>query len=247
MRKFEGNINGKIYTDEKEFDKALSTLERTDDMFVSYRYVSVAGATDGCKETKLLENANTSKTAIDCNKNYVAESQYVKNINNKKDVELDAELENKLKFATNKSDIKRNVCKKIVDFDNKIEANLLNINEMKSDYAKLEEKMKLINNQIQTLDNANNNYYLNKEYYVNIKNLLETPVDIPEEKEEYNCGCGCNCNGNSCTCGKEDEKNGDTISLKDVYNMSPYDLARYLNKRKIFTLSDLVEYFLKNY
>ena len=30
MRKFEGNINGKIYTDEKEFDKALSTLERTD-------------------------------------------------------------------------------------------------------------------------------------------------------------------------------------------------------------------------
>ena len=42
-------------------------------------------------------------------------------------------------------------------------------------------------------------------------------------------------------------QNGETISLKDVYNMSPYDLARYLNKRKIFTLSDLVEYFIKNY
>ena len=245
MRQFEGNINGKIYTDEKEFDKALSTLEKTDDMFVSYRYVSVAGAADGCKEPKLLENANSSKTAIDCNKNYVAESQYVKNITNKNDVELDEKLVNKLKLATNKSDIKHNVCKKIVDFDNKINANLLNINEMKSDYAKLEEKMKLINNQIQTLDNANNNYYLNKEYYTNIKNLLDTPVDIPETKEE--CGCGCNCNGSSCTCGKQDDKKSETISLKDVYNMSPYDLARYLNKRKIFTLSDLVEYFIKNY
>jgi hypothetical protein len=242
MKKFEGNINGKIYTDEKEFDKALSTLERTDDMFVSYKYVSVSDVSD---DIKLLENANSSKTAIDCNKNYVAESQYVKSINNKKDVELDDELVNKLKLATNKSDIKHNVCKKIVDFDNKINANLLNINEMKSDYAKLEEKMKLINNQIQTLDNANNNYYLNKEYYTNIKNLLDTPVDIPEEKKE--CDCGCNCNGNSCTCGNQDEKKSETISLKDVYNMSPYDLARYLNKRKIFTLSDLVEYFLKNY
>ena len=239
MRRFEGNINGKIYTDEKEFDKALSTLEKTDDMFVSYRYVSVAGALDGCKEPKLLENANSSKTAIDCNKNYVAESQYVKNINNKKDVELDDELVNKLKLATNKSDIKRNVCKKIADFGNKIEDNLLHINELKSDYKKLDEKMKLINSQIQTLDDANNNYYLNKEYYTNIKNLLDTPVDIPEEKEECNC--------DSCTCGKQDEKKSETISLKDVYNMSPYDLARYLNKRKIFTLSDLVEYFLKNY
>ena len=242
MKRFEGNINGKVYTDEKEFDKALSTLERTEDMFVSYKYVSVPDVND---EPKLLENTNTCKTAIDCNKNYVAESQYVKNITNKNDVELDEELVNKLKLATNKSDIKHNVCKKIVDFDNKINANLLNINEMKSDYAKLEEKMNLINNQIQTLDNANNNYYLNKEYYTNIKNLLDTPVDIPETKEE--CGCSCNCNGSSCTCGKQDDKKSETISLKDVYNMSPYDLARYLNKRKIFTLSDLVEHFIKNY
>lgn len=237
MKKFEGNINGTVYTDEKEFDKALSTLERSDNMYVSYRYVSVPDTKD---EPKLLETKNKNKTAIECNKNYVAESMYVKNINNKKDVELDAELENKLKVASNKSDIKRNVCKKIVDFDNKIEANLLNINEMKSDYAKLEEKMKIINNQIQTLDNANNNYYLNKEYYTNIKNLLDNPVDIPDEKEK------CGCEDGACTCGKQEEKH-DATSLKDIYDMSPYELARYLNKRKIFTLADLVEYFLKNY
>ena len=238
MRKFEGNINGKIYTDEKEFDKALAALERTDDMFVSYRYVSVPGAMDGAKdEPKLLENKN--KVAIDCNKNYVSENQYVKNINNKKDVELDLELENRLKCATNKSDIKRNVCKKIVDFDSKIEDNLLHINELKSDYKKLDEKMKIINAQIQTLDDANNNYYLNKEYYTNIKNLLDTPVDIPESKEK----CDCGCDDGACQC---DDKNK-TLSLKDIYEMSPYDLAKYLNKRKIHTLSDLVEYFLKNY
>ena len=236
MRKFEGNINGKIYTDEKEFDKALSTLERTDNMFVSYRYVSVP---DTKEEPKLLENKTKKNTAIECNKNYVAESLYVKNINNKKDVELDVELENKLKVASNKSDIKRNVCKKIADFGNKIEDNLLHINELKSDYKKLDEKMKLINSQIQTLDDANNNYYLNKEYYTNIKNLLDTPVDIPETKEECNCGC----DEDDCKC----KEKTTTPTLKDIYDMSPYDLAKYLNKRKIYTLADLVEYFLKNY
>lgn len=235
MKKFEGNINGTIYTDEKEFDKALSTLERTDDMFVSYRYVSVPDTKD---DPKLLESKSKNKTAIECNKNYVSENQYVRNINNKKDVELDVELTNTLKSASNKSDIKRNVCKKIADFGNKIEDNLLHINELKSDYKKLDEKMKLINSQIQTLDDANNNYYLNKEYYTNIKNLLDTPVDIPESKNE------CLCGDEECKC---DEKMENTFSLKDVYNMSPYELARYLNKRKIFTLADLVEYFLKNY
>ena len=234
MKKFEGNINGTIYTDEKEFDKALATLERTDDMYVSYKYVSVPDVKD-C--TKLLESKN--RNAIDYDKNYVSENQYVKNINNKKDVELDIELENKLKCASNKSDIKHNVCKKIVEFDNRIEDNLIHINELKCDYKKLDEKMKLINSQIQTLDDANNNYYLNKEYYTNIKNLLDTPVDIPESKEKCDCGC---CEG-ECKC---EEKNK-TLSLKDVYEMSPYDLAKYLNKRKIHTLSDLVEYFLKNY
>jgi hypothetical protein len=79
MKKFEGNINGKIYTDEKEFDKALSTLERSDNMYVSYRYVSVPDTKD---ETKLLESKNKNKAAIECNKNYVSENQYVRNINN---------------------------------------------------------------------------------------------------------------------------------------------------------------------
>ena len=236
MKKFEGNINGKIYTDEKEFDKALSTLERSDNMYVSYRYVSVPDTKD---EPKLLENKNKNKVAIECNKNYVSENQYVRNINNKKDVELDVELTNTLKCASNKSDIKRNVCKKIVDFDNKIEDNLIHINELKSDYKKLDEKMKLINSQIQTLDDANNNYYLNKEYYTNIKNLIDTPVDIPESKEECNCGDDCKCN--------EKSKKKKALSLKDIYDMTPYDLAKYLNKRKIYTLADLVEDFLKNY
>ena len=235
MKKFEGNINGKIYTDEKEFDKALSTLERTDDMYVSYKYVSVP---DVDEYPKLLESKSKNKTAIESNRNYVSESRYVKTINDKKDVELDEELVNVLKCASNKSDIKRNVCKKIVDFGNKIDDNQLHINELKSDYKNLEEKMKLINNQIRTLDDANNNYYLNKEYYTNIKNLLDTPVDIPESKNE------CKCGDEECKC---DEKMENTFSLKDVYNMSPYELARYLNKRKIFTLADLVEYFLKNY
>ena len=238
MRKFEGNINGKIYTDEKEFDIALATLERTDDMFVSYRYVSVPGAMDCAKDDpKLLENKN--RNAIECNKNYVSENQYVRNINSKKDVELDVELTNALKSASNKSDIKRNVCKKIVDFDSKIGDNLLHINELKSDYKKLDEKLRLINSQIQTLDDANNNYYLNKEYYTNIKNLLDTPVDIPESKDK----CDCGCNDGDCKC---DVNKNKEISLKDVYNMSPYYLAKYLNKSKIYTLADLVEYFLKN-
>ena len=99
--------------------------------------------------------------------------------------------------------------------------------------------MKLINSQIQTLDDANNNYYLNKEYYTNIKNLLDIPVDIPETKEDRNCGC----DSSECKC---KDKNT-TPTLKDIYDMSPEELARYLNKRKIFTLADLVEYFLKNY
>jgi regulator of replication initiation timing len=103
---------------------------------------------------------------------------------------------------------------------------------------KLEEKIKLINNQIKTLDDANNNYYLNKEYYTNIKNLLDTPVDIPEIEENCNCGC----DSGECKC-----KDKNTTTLKDIYDMSPEELARYLNKRKIFTLADLVEYFLKNY
>jgi hypothetical protein len=233
MKKFKGSINGKIYTDENEFDIALSTLNRSGDVHVSY---SIEFVPDLEIETKQKD-----ATPIECNKNYVSESQYVKNINNKKDVDLDLELVNKLKCATNKSDIKRNVCKKIVDFDSKIDDNLIHINELKSDYKRLDERMKLINNQIKTLDDANNNYYLNKEYYTNIKNLLDNPVDIPESKEK----CNCECENDTCKC-DDKEKKISQPTLKDIYEMSPYDLAKYLNKRMIYTLADLVEYFLKN-
>ena len=239
MKKFEGNINGKIYTDDKEFNKALLELEKTDDMFVSYKFTSVPDESNAVDSSKEIDNRPADvKYAIRCDKNYVSENQYIKNITNEKDVKLNIDLENKLKCATNKHDIKRNVCKRISDFVNKIEDNLLHINELKSDYKKLDEKMKLISSQIKTLDDANNNYYLNKEYYTNIKNLLDTPVDIPETKCECNCDpCECKCNN---------KNNNDKLSLKDIYDMSPYELAKYLNKRKIYTLADLVEYFLKN-
>ena len=46
MVKFEGKINGINYTDEKEFFDNLSKLKKTDDLCVSYRYVSVPGALD---------------------------------------------------------------------------------------------------------------------------------------------------------------------------------------------------------
>lgn len=234
MKKFEGNINGKVYTDYEEFNKAILTLEDTDDMSVSYKFVSVP-------DSKEMPKLNDDKTAIECNKNYVSESQYAKNISDKKDVELTDELVNKLKCASNKADIKHFAYKKIVDFGNRISDNLLHINELKTDCKKLEDAIKLYNSQIKNLTDANNNYYLNKEYYTNIKNLLDTPVDIPETKDECECG---GCDGSTCKC---KEKNAENISLKDVYNMSPYELAKYLNKRKIYTLSDLVEYFLKNY
>lgn len=238
MKKFEGNINGKVYTNKKEFDKVLAALSKTDDICVSYRYVTITGDANDVKKSIKSED---SKTAIECNKNYVSETQYVKNITDKKDVELDADLINKIKCATNKSDIKRIVCKKIVDFDSRIDNNLLHINELKSDYKKLDEKIKLIDNQIKTLDDANNNYYLHKEYYTNIKSLLDNPVDIPESKEE------CNLGTDECKCDSKCKGNDEVLSLKDIYDMSPYELAKYLNKRKIYTLADLVEYFLKHY
>jgi hypothetical protein len=118
-------------------------------------------------------------------------------------------------------------------FDAKIEDNLLHINELKSDYKKLNEKIKLINNQIKTLDDANNNYYLHKEYYTNIKNLVELPDD--ERKNE------------GCVYIKENECDNETITFEDIYNMTPYALAEYLKKKKINTLSDLVEYFINNF
>lgn len=238
MRKFEGNINGKIYTNEKEFNKALLELSKTDDVYVSYRYVSAPSASD-CVKNELKSDDN--KNAIEPKK-YVSENEYIKHITNKMDVELNNDLTNRIKSADNKTDIKNIVDKKIMDFDAKIEDNLLHINELKSDYKKLDEKMKVINNQIKTLDDANNNYYLNKEYYTNIKCLVDDALNS-DVKEECNCDYGCKCNGN-CECNVGDDV---LITLEDIYNMTPHKLTEYLKKKDIRTLSDLVEYFLKKY
>ena len=182
MTKFEGKINGINYTDEKEFFDVLSKLNKTDDLCVSYRYVSVPDVLDD--KIEKTDNRNF----IEYSK-YVRDNEYVKNITYKNDVNPDDELINKLKCASNKSEIKRNVYKKLEDFTNLISSNLLQINELKSDYKKLEEKINLINSQIKTLDNANNNYYLNKEYYTNIAKYLEdvpTPVVDLENLNIYN-------------------------------------------------------------
>ena len=234
MKKFLGDINGKLYTDKDEFDKALTALDATDDICVSYKYITVM---DVAKEIE----AEDSKNAIEP-KNYVSEDQYVKKITCKKDVELDEDLINKIKNADNRYDIKDNVCKKILDFDSKIEDNLLHINELKSDYRKLDEKIKLINNQIKTLDDANNNYYLHKEYYTNINNLIDVEVDASAAEE-----CSCGSDSNECNRGTEDNENRESFSIKDIHNMTNSELAKYFNKREIYTLADLVEYFLNKY
>lgn len=237
MKKFEGNINGKIYTDESEFDKALLLIDDSGDMYVSYRYVSVPDSNNNTKSEDI-------KNEVECNKNYVSENQYVKNITNQKDIKISAELESAIKNASNKSDIKETVSKKITYFDNKISNNLLHINDLKSDYKKLEEKIKLIESQIKTLDDANNNYYLNKEYYTNINDLL-VEVEPFEIKEE----CGCGCKDGKCTCGCDDCKCADdkikSLSIEDICNMTPYELTEYIKKMKVCSLSDLVDCFLK--
>jgi hypothetical protein len=237
MRKFEGNINGKIYTDESEFDKALLLIDDSGDMYVSYRYVSVPDSNNNTKSEDI-------KNEVECNKNYVSENQYVKNITNQKDIKISAELESAIKNASNKSDIKETVSKKITYFDNKISNNLLHINDLKSDYKKLEEKIKLIESQIKTLDDANNNYYLNKEYYTNINDLL-VEVEPFEIKEE------CGCKDGECTCGCDDCKCADdkikSLSIEDICNMTPYELTEYIKKMKVCSLSDLVDCFLKKY
>ena len=244
MVKFEGNINGIVYTDEKEFFDVLSKLKKTDNLCVSYKYVSVPGALDD--EREQTDNRNTKSIWKTDNRNfvdytkYVRDNEYVRNITHKNDVNPDADLINKLKSASNKSEIKRNAYKKLEDFTNLISSNLLQINELKSDYKKIEEKINLINSQIKTLDNANNNYYLNKEYYTNIVKYLEdepTPVEAQEKKESCDCGNKCcdNCNCN-------DKKLN--ISLDEDFAKTPREVLENLN---IYNLSDLVEYFLKKY
>ena len=244
MTKFEGKINGINYTDEKEFFDDLSKLKKTDDLCVSYRYVSVPGVLDDNIEQ--TDNSNRfqkyvwktdNRNFIDYTK-YVRDNEYVRNITQKNDVNLDDELINKLKFASNKSEIKRNVYKKLEYFTNLISSNLLKINELKYDYKKLEEKMNFINGQIKTLDIANNNYYLYKEYYTNIAKCLEdelTPVEKQEEKE--NCDCGDKC-CDKCNC---NDKSLKTL-FDESFEKTPQEV---LERIGIYNLSDLVDYFLK--
>ena len=246
MTKFEGNINGINYTDEKEFFDDLSKLKKTDDLCVSYRYISVPGALDDNIEQ--TDNSNRfqksvwktdNRNFIDYTK-YVRDNEYVRNITQKNDVNPDDELINKLKFASNKSEIERNVYNKIEYFTNLINSNLLQINELKSEFKKLEEEIYLINSQIKTLDNANNNYYLNREYYTNIAKYLEdeqTPVETQEKKESCDCGDKC-CD--KCNC---NDKNLKTL-LDDCLVMTPRDVLENLSN---YNLSDLVDYFLKKY
>ena len=245
MVKFEGKINGINYTDEKEFFDNLSKLKKTDDLCVSYRYVSVPGALDDkIEQTDNRFQKSVWKTDnrnfIDYTK-YVRDNEYVRNITQKNDVNPDDELINKLKYASNKSEIKRNVYKKLEDFTNLISNNLLKINELKSDYKKFEEKINLINSQIKTLDNANNNYYLNKEYYTNIAKYLEdelTPV-IEKQDEKDNCDCGDKC-CDKCNC---NDKSLKTLFFDESFEKTPREVLENL---KIYNFSDLVDYFLKN-
>ena len=232
MLKFEGTINGKVYTDEKEFNEALSKLDKTDYRCISYRYVSVPGIFD-TDDREQRDNRNF----IEYNKN-IDEGQYVRNITNEDDVVPEKHLIDKLKSASNKLDIKNNVCKKIDEFDNKISINLLHINDLRAEYKKLEEKINLINSQIKTLDDANNNYYLNKEYYKNIKKVLDADTITSEDKEQKeHCDCGDKC-CDKCNCNDKSLKN----LLDGSFVKTPQEV---LERIGIYNLSDLVDYFLK--
>ena len=230
MLKFEGNINGKVYTDEKEFYYDLSKLDKKDYRCISYRYVSVPGILDVDNE-KQKDNRNF----IEYNKN-IDEGQYVRNITNENDVVPEKHLIDKLKSASNKLEIKNNVCNKIKYFDNEISNNLLHINDLKAEYKKLEEKINLITNQIKTLDDANNNYYLNKEYYTNIKNELElNSVQVNNIEQKKKCDCEGKRVGN-CKCNK---KNLEYL-LNEIGCKTYEDFINGFGN-----LSDLVEYFIK--
>lgn len=244
MKKFEGNINGKIYTNKEEFDKAILSLDRTDDINASYRYISISDNKRCIKDDSKCEN---NDKFID--RNYVSENQYLKIINNENDAILDDELINKLKYASNKSEIKQDVYDKIVEADYHIENNLLHIKKLKSDYRKLEDKIKNLNNEIEfivgetkKLDDANNNYYLYKDYYTNIKNLLDSTTS--ENIMETNDECDCKCNVDECKCENKDKEN--TLN-EDLYSITSEDFEKFFNRCDIYSLPDLVNFFLKKY
>lgn len=252
MVKFEGNINGKVYTDEKEFNEALSKIDKEDGLHVSYRYVSVPGIFD---EEEIRDNRNfidynkyVSKNQYIRNINYVSKDQYERNITNENDVRPDDELISKLKQASNIIEIKRDLYNKIDDLTLKISSNLVHLNELKSDYKKLEDKINSINAQIKiissqgkTLEDANNNYYLNKEYYTNIVKKLEEPQYSDSQEEKEICERDCKCDG-KCKC---KDKNEFELDGK-IVNKSREFLDKFNNNVNfnINNLSDLVEYFL---
>lgn len=250
MVKFEGNINGKVYTDEKEFNEALSKLDKEDGLHVSYRYVSVPGIFDE-EETRdnrnFIDYNNPKNQYIRNITNYVSKEQYERNITNENDVRPDDKLISKLKQASNITEIKRDLYNKIDNLTLKISSNLVNINELKSDYKKLEDKINLINAQIKiiasqgkTLEDANNNYYLNKEYYTNIVKKLEEPQYSDSQEEKEICERDCKCDG-KCKC---QDKNEFELDGK-IVNKSRKFLDKFNNANfNIYNLSDLVEYFL---
>ena len=62
MKKFEGNINGKVYTNEEEFNKALSDCNRTENMSVSYNYTFVPDEKVISKQTR--DNIDEKKLSL---------------------------------------------------------------------------------------------------------------------------------------------------------------------------------------
>jgi hypothetical protein len=249
MVKFEGNINGKVYTDEKEFNEALSKIDKEDGLHVSYRYVSVPGIFDEeTRDNRNFIDYNNSKNQYIRNiTRYVSKDQYERNITNENDVIPDDELISKLKQASNKTEIKRDLYNKIDDLTLKISSNLVHLNELKSDYKKLEDKInsinaqiKIIESQVKTLEDANNNYYLNKEYYTIIVNKLEEPQYSDSQEEKEICERDCKCDG-KCKCQDKNEFELDgKIVNKTREIFDKFDNANF----NIHKLSDLVEYFL---
>ena len=65
MKKFEGNINGKVYTNEEEFNKALSDCNRTENMSVSYNYTFVPDEKVISKQTR--DNIDEKKLKLPLN------------------------------------------------------------------------------------------------------------------------------------------------------------------------------------
>jgi hypothetical protein len=71
---------------------------------------------------------------------------------------------------------------------------------------------------------------LQKEYYTNIKSLIEPSDNTTEIKGDSCCGCNCGCEG---------------CNVCDYDNMSPQELVKYFKENNIPNLAKLIEYFIK--